>query len=194
MKKKSKKLNPRRIPLAKSQIKNSDILEEATKDDMFRAWLLVLNALFDQEMISKEEIPELVGCVNRYMQRTSYSQNEKDNNLRRAITLMGIPCPYEHISPDGVKSTVELEAFKKKVRKVAIHTALSVVCLGIDSYGKYDHEQIRRIFFNVDLTLAELEHGTTSYPELYKLLETRGIVLERENDDFQHATVIAPTS
>ena len=180
--------------MAKSQIKNSEILEEATKDDMFHAWLLVLNALIDQDKINKEEIPELVNCVNRYMQRTTYAQNEKDKNLRRAVHLMGIPCPYDHISPDGVKSTVELQAFKKKVHKVAMHTALSVVCLGMDSFGKYDSEEIRSIFFNVDLTLAEMEHGMTSYSELYEHLENRGIVLERENDDFQHATLIDTVS
>lgn len=34
-------MNPRRIPLSKSAADKNIILEEATKDDMYRAWLLV---------------------------------------------------------------------------------------------------------------------------------------------------------
>ena len=40
---KRKRVNPHRIPLAKSAIDKDAILEEAMHGDMYRAWLLRLN-------------------------------------------------------------------------------------------------------------------------------------------------------
>ena len=78
---------------------------------------------------------------------------------------MGIPAST-HLSVKQIKSPVELEAFKKKVHWVAIRTALAVICLGLESTGQFTEEELRKVFFNVDLSLAEVESGRTSYEEI----------------------------
>ena len=193
MKKKSKKLNPRRIPIARKEINNSIILEEATKNDMYHAWLLVLNAMFDLEYITPEEVSIVIENVNRFMKSNSDGKDKsKDIKLSRAEQIMGIPCPYDHISPENVKSAVELATFKRKVEKVATHTALSVLCLGLESTGKYTSVQLRRIFFSVDLSLAELDHGNNTYEKLKEQLGVAGVELEREGEDIHHARILEP--
>lgn len=52
---KKKKVNPKRIPLAKSAVNKEALLEEAMKDDMKHTWLLVANTLVDREKISAEK-------------------------------------------------------------------------------------------------------------------------------------------
>ena len=43
-----KKVNPRRIPLPRNAINKEAIIEEAMKDDMAHAWLLVAGPLLDR--------------------------------------------------------------------------------------------------------------------------------------------------
>ena len=64
---KKKKVNPRRIPLAKSAVDKDVIVEEAMKDDMSHAWLLVASSLVEQEHISADELYELSDAVNAYI-------------------------------------------------------------------------------------------------------------------------------
>ena len=66
-KKRKKKVNPHRIPLAKSAVDKDAILSEATQDDMYRAWLLVVNAIIEQGQIPVKEIPALADTVNKYI-------------------------------------------------------------------------------------------------------------------------------
>ena len=51
LKRKNKKVNPRRIPLSKKEIDPNAILEEATQSDLYDAWLLVMNTLIGQERV-----------------------------------------------------------------------------------------------------------------------------------------------
>ena len=168
--------------MARREIDTDAILEEATKDDIYNAWLLVCTALIEQEMISFDEIAEMTDSVNRYIKNPPSSEASKEEKTRHAEQLMGICCPYDHINPGNIKSAVELEKFKKKVWKVAIHTSLCVLCLGLEATGKYSPQDLRKIFFGVDITFAEIEHGLTSFSELEKQLAARGVVLERENE------------
>ena len=133
--------------MARREIDTDAILEEATKDDIYNAWLLVCTALIEQEMISFDEIAEMTDSVNRYIKNPPSSEASKEEKTRHAEQLMGICCPYDHINPGNIKSAVELEKFKKKVWKVAIHTSLCVLCLGLEATGKYSPQDLRKIFF-----------------------------------------------
>ena len=188
-KQKGKKVNPRRIPLAKREIDKDAILEEATKDDLYHAWLLVFSALIEQEQIPRNEFSALTESVNQYIHKPPLVGAGKENNNRRAEKLMGMPCPYSNLNLRNIKSQVELDSFKQKVRKVAIYTALSVLCLGLYSTGKFTEEDLHRLFFHVDLTLAEIEHGTTTYTNLEKQIAASGVEVERESDDLHHARI-----
>lgn len=65
--KRTKKVNPRRIPLAKREINENAILEGATKNDLYEAWPLVFHALIELELIPFEEMPVLTELVNQYI-------------------------------------------------------------------------------------------------------------------------------
>lgn len=58
--------------MPKSMIDKEGILEEATRDDMYHAWLLVFNALAEQGRIDIDEISVLTDAVNRYIGSTSF--------------------------------------------------------------------------------------------------------------------------
>ena len=117
-----KKVNPRRIPLAKSAINKNAIIEEAMENDMVHAWLLVGAPLLDEGY----ELRQLADAVNRYIDKTAEAKNKRE--LLRAEAALGIVQPR-----DQVRSPVELEAFKKKVRRVAVNTALCIIYLGLDN-------------------------------------------------------------
>ena len=186
--KRTKKVNPRRIPLAKREINEDAILEEATKNDLYEAWLLVFHALIELELIPFEEMPVLTEMVNQYIRDSANFENRCEE-AKRAELLMGISCPQIHKDIDSIRSAVELETFKRKVKKVATYTALSVLCLGLDSTGRLSNEDMRKIFLHADLTLAEIEHGIVSYKGLENRLADQGMEIERESDDLHHAHI-----
>ena len=188
-KQKSKKVNPRRIPLAKREIDKDAILEEATRDDLYHAWLLVFDTLLEQGQIAYDDMPDFTEAVNAYIRKPAHNDVVKKDETRRAERLMGIPCPHANMDISRIKSAVELEAFKQKVYRVAIHTALSVLCLGLESTGKFSEDDLRRIFFNVDLSMAEIEHGLISFTDVEKRLASHGVIIERENEDLHHAVI-----
>ena len=158
-----KKVNPRRIPLAKSAINKNAIIEEAMENDMAHAWLLVGAPLLDEGY----ELRQLADAVNRYIDKTAEAKNKRE--LLRAEAALGIVQP--RLDADQVRSPVELEAFKKKVRRVAVNTALCIIYLGLESL--IPAETLRRIFFSADLTLAEVEQEITDYGELERELLRR---------------------
>ena len=170
---KKKKVNPHRIPLPKNAINKDKILEEAMKDDMAHAWLLVAGPLLE----AGYELSPLADAVNTYMK--FYGDKNKSKELDRAQAAVGLP--LLQLDPCRIKSPVELENFKRKVEKVALDTALCVVYLGLEK--KIDAEELKRIFFNADLTRAEIEHGLTSFDELERDLLSRTTELGRISND-----------
>ena len=101
--------------------------------DMFRAWLLVINAMAELELVQVKELPSMADAVNTYISNSSRSQASQQNEIKRAEKLMGIQNPYGNLDPNMIKSPVELVKFKKKVFRVATHTALCVICLGLEA-------------------------------------------------------------
>ena len=187
MAKKTKKLNPRRIPIAKREINENAILEEATKDDLYHAWLLVFCALYELNLVPFDTFPDLTESVNQYIRIPAKNEEHHREDSKRAERLMGIPCPRIHMNIDQIRSSVELERFKQKVTKVATYTALGVLCLGLEYTGQFTSQDLRHIFLHADLTQAEIEHGVSTYKELENQLATWGMMIERESDDLHHA-------
>ena len=103
-----KKVNPRRIPLPRNAINKNAIIEEAMKDDMAHAWLLVAGPLLDRGY----DLPPLADAVSAYVNKNT----DKPANramLARAEKALGYSRP--NLDTRYVKSPVELEAFKRKV-------------------------------------------------------------------------------
>ena len=108
-----------------------------------------------------------------------------DYELQRIESLIGLQPRYGHLDASYVKSSHELKKFKKKVEKVAVHTSLCVVAFGLEASKLFSTEQLRRIFFNVDLTLAEIDAGLNSYKELEAILAEKSMIVEvDENEDY----------
>ena len=189
-KKRSPKLNPRRVPMSKSIIDLDRILEEATRDDMYHAWLLVFNALIERGKIKTDEIPALADDVARYIGKSSFSPGKKEDEITRAENIMGIPTPYTNLNPDNIKSLIDLERFKQKVFKNATHIALCVICLGLDFTGRFEIDELRQIFFNVDLTLSEIDHGCNSFAFIENALNGYGLKIERVDDDIHCVSIV----
>ena len=84
--------------------------------------------------------------------------------MRRAREIIGIP--NMRLNSDKIKSPVELEAFKRKVRHVALQTALSVIYLGLEATRQFSLDELKKIFFSADLTLAEIESGVNSFEQI----------------------------
>ena len=159
-----KKVNPRRIPLPRNAINRDAIIEEAMKDDMSHAWLLVAGPLLDRG----HELPPLADAVSAYVNKNT----DKPTNravLTRVEKALGYSRP--NLDTRHVKSPVELEAFKRKVWRVAMETSLCVVYLGLE--GLISDDELKDIFFSADLTLAEVERGLTDFDTLQREVLTR---------------------
>ena len=189
-KKRAKKLNPRRVPMSKSMIDLDGILEEATRDDMYHAWLLVFNALIERGKIKTDEIPALADDVTHYTGNSSFPRHKKEDEITRAENIMGIPTPYTNLSPDNIKSLIDLERFKQRIFKNATHIALCVICLGLDFTGCFTEDELRQIFFNVDLTLSEIDHGCNSFAFIENALNGYGLKIERVDDDIHCVSIV----
>jgi hypothetical protein len=158
-----KKTNPRRTPLPRNALDKDAILEEAVKDDMAHAWLLVAGPLLDRG----HYLPPLADAVSAYVNSATLKDNKAA--MARAEAALGIKNP--RVDSSRVKSPVELEAFKKKVRRIAIQTALCVIYLALERL--IDKDELKAVFFSADLTLAEVESGINSFDELQEELLER---------------------
>ena len=187
---KKKKVNPRRIPLAKSALNKDAIISEATEDDMYRAWLLVANALLEQERVEPVEIQGLADTVNKYVAASSsVSERKREQEMKRAEEFLGIPADAMILRANNVKSPIQLDKFKAKVFKLATYTSLCVIYLGLEKYGRFSSSDLKNIFFNVDITLADIESGRSSYKELENLLASQMISIEVENGEYSTVKV-----
>ena len=164
-----KKVNPRRIPLARKYVDKDAILEEAVKGKVADAWVLVANALYEEGYTDIDEIDQE---VSHYLDSDAYVKADREE-IRRAGALMSTQPSASHMKVENIRSAVELEAYKKKAQSVALYTALNSICLGLMQTGKFSEEELRRVFFNVDLSLAEIESGRSTLKKIEKELAGR---------------------
>ena len=92
---KTKKVNPRRIPIAKSEINKEAILDEATRDDMYRAWLLVAHSLIELEIMPPSQIGILADQINKQIEVKRFKAD--DYEMRRIENLIGLQPRYGHL-------------------------------------------------------------------------------------------------
>ena len=91
--------------------------------------------------------------------------------------------PHPHIDMDRIRTKGDLLTVKRKLKEDALHSALCIICLGLEKTKQFSHEELRRLFFNVSLTMAEIESGITSYDRISKQLQEKHIVFQDSNDD-----------
>ena len=101
-----KKVNPRRIPLARKYVDKDAILEEAVKGKVADAWVLVANALYEEGYTDIDEIDQE---VSHYLDSPAYVRTTREDH-RRAGALMKTQKPILHVNIENIRAPVELEA------------------------------------------------------------------------------------
>ena len=139
----NKRINPRHIVVDKRNVNLDAIVDEAMKDDMHHAWLVIGKVLKEQEQLGLEEIKELRNSIKEI--------NASEGNIR-----------YAEMLPEALKVMRKLNA---NMEKLALHTALCSICLGLHE-NRFSEERLRRIFRAVDDVQAKIENGEESYEEL----------------------------
>ncbi len=149
-----KKLNPRHIPMTGRSINLDAIIDEAMRNDMDRAKLLVGNALRDQ--MSPNEINEMLDSLQE--------SDVTEAAVSHAEQLMGIT-ERPRVDLSAISTGADLKKFKAKMKKLALHTALCSICLGLEEKG-YTPEQLRSIFAEVEQMKNKIDNGEITYKEL----------------------------
>lgn len=160
-----KKLNPRHVPASARSLSMDAIVDDAMKDDMLHAWLLVANTLLEQEQISNDEINEIRSSFHDF--------DTTEASVRRAERLMGTTKrPSPDIGP--IATAADVKKLKSRMKDLALHTALCMICLTLEESGRFTEEDLKRIFLAADITRGEIAHGDESYGHLEeKLLEQK---------------------
>lgn len=180
-----KRINPRKIPLAKASINQDEVIAEVSTGNLYRAWLLVLPSLIDMEGMTKERAVSLWETVNDYVSSDSFANSDLPSHRDRAEKLMGCPIPHQNVSFCRVTSKGELDALKRKLKENALYAALCFIWLGLEKTQQFDEESLRILFLNAKLTLAELQEGYTSYEQLADEMEKRGYVLRESSEEME---------
>ncbi|MBO4913890.1 MAG: hypothetical protein J5449_01675 [Oscillospiraceae bacterium] len=178
--KKQKRVNPHRVPVSRELIDEDRLIEEASVGNLYYAWLLLLPSLFDFEGMTNARIAEIWDAINEYV---SISRLESSADMKRAETLTGMKQPHHSISLEQVRTMGGLQTAMRKLRENAIFSALCLICLGLDSMKLLGSDEIRKLFLNADITIAEIQKGCNSYSAISDSLKTRGITISDSSDD-----------
>lgn len=186
-KRKQKRVNPNRVPISKEELDENRILAEASDGNMYYAWLLILPTLTEQESMTHKRVIEIWDTVNEYASQPRPADLRASEETRRAENLMGLRMPHSHIDLDHIRTKGDLLAAKRKLKEDALHSALCIICLGLEKTKLFSQEELRRLFFNANLTMAEIESGITSYACIAQQLQAQHIILQDSNEDMHIA-------
>lgn len=167
---KQKRINPRRVPLSKGNAVREQIIERASRGNSVYAWILVLHSMLFHVAKSDEERLRVWNVADSVRVRESLDLK----NIRAAEDIMGLRYPYPNLAKQQIASLGDAVVYERKAKENALFFGLCAIALGLQATGAYDGEQMHRIFSNADLTLAEIEQGSTTYENLAKEIEESG--------------------
>ena len=149
-----KKLNPRNIPMKVRSINIDAIIDESMRHDMEHARLLVAAAL--RKEMSSDKVKELLDSLQE--------SDVSEEKISHAEQLMGLS-ERPSVSLEGISTGEDLKKFKAKMKKLALHTALCSICLGLEKKG-YTSEQLQSIFDDVKQIKNRIDNGEITYKDL----------------------------
>ena len=149
-----KKLNPRNIPMKGRSINIDAIIDESMRHDMEHARLLVAAAL--QKEMSSDKVKEMLDSLQE--------SDVSEEKISHAEQLMGLS-ERPSVSLEGISTGEDLKKFKAKMKKLALHTALCSICLGLEKKG-YTSEQLQSIFDDVKQIKNRIDNGEITYKDL----------------------------
>lgn len=174
---KKKRVNPRRIPMAREAVDKKALLEETNHENLPIAWTLVVHAMLKQGIKTVAEMEQIWAAIPDLTTEHRITTWE----IEKASKLMGIQSPHPNISMQSIRSVSEIESFKKKAQEQAVFNALCFVCLMFEESKLVSPEDIKRTFANVSLTIAELESGMTSVAQMKADLAEMGLLIEDDD-------------
>lgn len=178
-KKKQRRVNPHRIPMAKSKFNKEAIINDVSYGNLYYGWLLVLHSMLEHCAKTPDEIQYLWNAADK----TAIQESVKSWELHKAEEIMGIMEPYPNLDFHNIRSEADLAAYRRKAGKNAIHIALCSICLGLDATERLDRAQLRAIFSNAALTLAEIEGGCSSYDQIAREIMRHGLSVDQSEED-----------
>ena len=179
-KRNAKRINPHRIPIARTDVNIDALIAEANQGTLYHAWLIVFLCLLEQENLTHDEAIIAWNAVNDY---NSVPKRLEHMDVAKAEELTGITIPHKDIYVNKIQSAADLDKIRQTLKRSAMGVAFGTIGLGFYYRGHFTEDRIKRIFFNADLTLAEIEQGIISYEKISEELLTYGIQLNYPNNN-----------
>lgn len=174
MAKAKKRVNPSKI-LLKKPVDIEQLLKDMSKGNMYHAWLIIFPSLLRRQDATTESVLKDWEAANDYI---SELHGEKLNReIRRMANEIGKKLPYQNIDLSSIHTQADLETVKRKIGKNALQSAFCIAAIGLQYSDNYSKNDLQEIFFDADITLAEIEHGVLTYEELNEELKKQGIAL-----------------
>ena len=167
---KLKRINPHRVPLPKNNAIREQIIERASRGNSVYAWILVLHSMLYHVAESDEERLRAWNVADSVKVR----ENMDLKSIHAAEDIMGLRFPYPNLARQQIASLGDAVTYERKAKENALFFGLCAIALGLQATDAYDREQMRRIFSNADLTIAEIEHGSTTYEKLAQEIKENG--------------------
>ena len=164
MSKGKRRVNPRRIPVGVNKIDKEKLDNEATRKNLYHAWLLVVHSILSQEVSTVEDKDlawKVVDCV-----KVKEAITKEEIHMAESIVCGTMPHP--NISQFKINHVGDKEVYLRRATENALHIALCSVALGLKDSGLYSDGKLKKIFMNVELTLSELDGGLTDWNQLAK--------------------------
>ena len=185
---KRKRTNPSRIPVSIDKIDRHELIASVIHGNMYYAWLLIIPVLIQQEGVPVKRVIELWDVVNDFVSAPDFVGERLNQELYGLEREISSHAPYPSIPFDSIRTLADLEAVRRKLKKNAIYSAICMILAGLHSTGEFDSKLLRRIYLNAELTLAEIEHGSTSYDELRAWAIKENILIAEDQDEMSMVT------
>ncbi len=174
--KKKKRLNPNKVPISKDEVDVDKLIHAAGTGNLYSAWLLLLPTLCEYDGMTAERIEAILKAANSYITHPLPADKNIGKEKKRVEGLIGRGMPHPHIDLDRIRTKGDMAAVNRKLRENALHSALCLLYMGLETTGQFDEAQLKHLFLNADLSLAEIENGYRTYDSVSEELREKGIL------------------
>lgn len=173
--KRKKRINPNKVPISKDEVDVDKLINEAGAGNLYSAWLLLLPTLCEYDAMTGERIVKTLNAANAYITHPLPANKNIAKEKKRVEELLGMRMPHPHIDLDRIQTKGDMAAVNRKLKENALHSALCLLCMGLEATGQFSEAQLKHLFFNAGITLAEIQSGCRTYGAIAEELREKGI-------------------